>query len=283
VVAAAAVTGVSAVVVAAAVASAVEAAQGDAVGSRRLVAAADGGAQQGSDTATTPGGGGGGGGDEEAGAAGRAAKQDDPPADAAGGLNVCGGADSGAGCVAIIDSGTTYIAVGGRWYSRVMERLVAGKQCECVAGGCARGYSCVGEGLSARHFPRLRIGFLPDVRLELLPEEYVDCRDEGEGAEGGGGAGTAGGGGAGGGRGGGGAAASAGAAGAGAGARRRTTCTPRVRRHVSPGGLNFWILGDFFLRKYYTVFARQSRGVARLGFACAVGMCTPPEAACRRL
>jgi hypothetical protein len=59
------------------------------------------------------------------------------------------------------------------------------------------------------------------------------------------------------------------------------TCHIRIKKHaVSPGeapGSNFFVFGDFFLRKYYTIFDHESK---KMAFACSsqVPGCKVPSA-----
>ena len=45
-------------------------------------------------------------------------------------------------------------------------------------------------------------------------------------------------------------------------------CRPRLRKNMDHPQENVYIFGDFFIRKYYTLF---DRGAQQVAFACAAG------------
>ena len=132
-------------------------------------------------------------------------------------------------CTAIVDSGTTFLAVGMRYFDGVMKDVLRG-QPDCRFQSATQQYACFGTSVAS--FPTLRFSFGKGATFHIKPSEYVQDMGAEQGL------------------------------------------LPRLRKHNTGNGLQFWIFGDFFMRKYYTVF---DHGFMRLGFACAVGQ----EAACR--
>ena len=128
-------------------------------------------------------------------------------------------------CTAIVDSGTTFLAIAMGQFHRVMQMVLAGK--DCTFKPSMQQYSCQGGDSDIDSFPTLRFAFAPHAKFDVKPREYVqDMRKFGQGL------------------------------------------VPRLRNHATRNGLEFWVFGDFFLRKYYTVF---DHGFLRLGFSCAKG------------
>lgn len=148
--------------------------------------------------------------------------------------NECG---SGGGCTAIIDSGTTFIAIASAQYRPLMQKITS----RLPSGSCqfddsgVEVMTCGGAKLA--DFPSLRFGFgSGGAAFELVPAEYVDCET---------------------------------VAGTCSPSLRKHTASPGVPT-------DYWIFGDVFMRKYYTTFDHGGAGpqpAKRLGFICARGMC----------
>lgn len=68
-------------------------------------------------------------------------------------------------CLAIVDSGTSGIAIPSQYYDSVLATLTYGKNC--------RDLTCVG--VSQEDFPVLLISLAPDNTFPLLPSDYVEC------------------------------------------------------------------------------------------------------------
>jgi len=171
--------------------------------------------------------------------------QDGDGDDGSGGSGGGGGGGGGqpSSCIAIIDTGTTFLSVAHKQWKRVSEFVTRGKECACRFEGddpavCGLGWSCP-KVLLATDFPTLRFEFDGTVEgasatgtqrpaFELTGAEYVDCYAPPAG------------------------------------------CLPRLKKHVTRSGMSFWIFGEFFIRKYYTVF---DHGNHRMGFVCAKGQC----------
>ena len=149
-------------------------------------------------------------------------------------VDVC----SSGGCIAIVDSGTTFIEVDGRFWDQTMNVVLKGKA--CVIDTRVMQYKCKVPYSARTSFPTLSFTFAPGAKLELRPEEYVDCYHS----------------------------------------WAPYTCRPRLRKHIHTD-VPFWIFGDFFMRKYYTAFDRDSK---TLSFACAKGIknCKPAPTSTRR-
>eukprot|EP00936_MAST-01D_sp_MAST-1D-sp1_P001740 g1740.t1 len=149
-------------------------------------------------------------------------------------MNECGGAD---GCTAIIDSGTTFIAIASAQYRPLMQKITS----QLPPGTCKFDNSAVETvtcgGAMLADFPTLRFVFgSGSAAFELVPAEYVDCET---------------------------------VAGECSPSLRKHTASPGVPT-------DYWIFGDVFMRKYYTAFDHGGAGpdsAKRLGFICARGMC----------
>jgi len=77
-------------------------------------------------------------------------------------LSVCAYGDN---CLAIIDSGTSGIAIPTEYYDTVLSTVTSGLQC--------RDLSCVG--VKESDFPVLLIKLAPDNVFPLLPTDYIEC------------------------------------------------------------------------------------------------------------
>ena len=88
------------------------------------------------------------------------------------GQTLCGGGGgSGGGCVAMIDSGTSFIGIGLDDWRRVMFYVTAGKECALWMSGTQ--WKC--KVASHAAFPTLTLRFGGGVALELKGEDYVEC------------------------------------------------------------------------------------------------------------
>lgn len=68
-------------------------------------------------------------------------------------------------CLAIIDSGTSGIAIPSDYYASILSAVTVGKNC--------RDLTCVG--VQESDFPVLLVGLAPDNMFPLLPSDYVEC------------------------------------------------------------------------------------------------------------
>ena len=136
----------------------------------------------------------------------------------------CGG---DGGCIAMIDTGTSFIGIGVFDWQRVAAAVTAGNDCVPWMRGLQ--YKCkVTQAQIATRFPTLYMHFAPNVALELKPSDYVECYD----------------------------------------GWAPYHCRPRLRKNMDHPDMNVYIFGDFFIRKYYTLFDHSAKSV---GFVCAAG------------
>lgn len=68
-------------------------------------------------------------------------------------------------CLAIIDSGTSGIAIPSEYYDNVVNLVTSGKDCVDL--------SCVG--VSVDDFPVLLVSMEPNNVFPLLPSDYTEC------------------------------------------------------------------------------------------------------------
>lgn len=68
-------------------------------------------------------------------------------------------------CLAIIDSGTSGIAIPSEYYDSILAIITGNKDCQEL--------SCVG--VTSDDFPVLLISLAPDNVFPLLPSDYTEC------------------------------------------------------------------------------------------------------------
>ena len=87
-----------------------------------------------------------------------------------GGVQYSACTDLNASCVAIVDTGTTGLGIPSKMFKEVFAVITRGKVCDFNLILCLRS--------SVDEFPVIMLTFYPDLKLPLLPTDYVMCDDD---------------------------------------------------------------------------------------------------------